>query len=262
MNQAEPSHSFNRLKEIIDRLRGPDGCSWDRQQTHASLKPYLVEECYEVLHAIDEGKPEKLREELGDLLLQIMLHSRIADEAGQYDINEVMDGISDKLVHRHPHVFGEQKTESVGEIRHYWHLLKQEEKGKERSVLSGALPHMPALAYSQLIQRKVAAVGFDWEKTEDILDKLAEEIGELIKAPQGEKAEEFGDILFVLVNLARRLQIDAEMALRQANRKFFRRFSIMESICRERSVTFADLSFDEQNRLWEEAKEELAKEDQ
>jgi tetrapyrrole methylase family protein / MazG family protein len=258
MPENKKQTSFERLKEIIDRLRGPDGCPWDRQQTHESLKPYLVEECYEVAHAIDESKPPKLKEELGDLLLQIMLHSRIADEDSQYDINNVMDGISDKLVRRHPHVFGGHRTSDLDEINYNWHELKKEEAGKEKSVLSGAPPMMPSLAYSQLIQRKVAAVGFDWEKTKDILEKLAEEIGELVRAAdKTEKASEFGDILFVLVNIARRLEIDAEQALQDANHRFFDRFSYMEKLCKERGLNFADLSFDAQNKLWDEAKRAL-----
>jgi tetrapyrrole methylase family protein / MazG family protein len=249
--------SFERLKEIIDRLRSPDGCPWDKKQTHDSLKPYLVEECYETLHAIDQGD-EKLREELGDLLLQIMLHSRIASEEKSFDIGDVMDGISDKLVRRHPHVFGDLKTKDLKEINHNWHTLKQEEPGKEKSVLSGAPAMMPALAYSQLIQRKVAAVGFDWEKPEDILEKLTEEVGELVRAENTrEKASEFGDVLFVLVNLARRLGIDAEDSLRETNEKFFRRFSNMEKLCKERGLSFEKLSFDQQNKLWDEAKKNV-----
>jgi tetrapyrrole methylase family protein / MazG family protein len=250
--------SFDRLKDIIDKLRGPEGCPWDKQQTHDSLKPYLVEECYEVAHAIDEARPPKLREELGDLLLQIMLHSRIADEDGQYNINDVMDGIGDKLVRRHPHVFGGKKTSDLDEINYSWHELKKEEAGKEKSVLSGAPAMMPALAYSQLVQRKVAGVGFDWKITEDILEKLTEEVGELVRAgDKKEKAAEFGDILFVLVNIARRMDIDAEQSLKDANARFFRRFSYMEKLCHERGVNFADLSFDQQNKLWDEAKKEL-----
>jgi tetrapyrrole methylase family protein/MazG family protein len=249
--------SFKRLKDIIDRLRGPGGCPWDKRQTHQSLKPYLVEECYEVLQAIDKGKSEKLCEELGDLLLQIMLHSRIAEEDKEFNIDNVMDKISDKLVHRHPHVFGDEKTEDLQEINYNWHSLKQEEKGKEGSILSGLPDVMPSLAHSQLIQRKVAEVGFDWEKPEDILEKLTEEMTELAEAKTDEqRAEEFGDVLFVLVNYARRLGIDSEMALRETNRKFFQRFIRMEEICRERGLKFADLSFDEQNALWEEAKKD------
>jgi tetrapyrrole methylase family protein/MazG family protein len=247
--------SFKRLRDIIDKLRGPDGCPWDKKQTHQSLKPYLVEESYEVLQAIDRGKSEKLCEELGDLLLQIMLHSRIADEAGEFNIDDVIDRISDKLIHRHPHVFGNDKTEDLDEIKHNWHSLKQEEKGKEGSILSGLPDIMPSLAHSQLIQRKVAEVGFDWEKPEDILEKLTEEMTELAEARNDEeKAAEFGDILFVLVNYARRLGIDSEIALRETNRKFYKRFTRMEEICRQRGNSFAHLSFDEQNALWEEAK--------
>ena len=252
--------SFERLKRIIDTLRGPDGCPWDKKQTHESLKPYLVEESYEVAHAIDEGRASKLKEELGDLLLQIMLHSRIADEDRQYDINDVMDGISDKLMHRHPHVFGGKKTDDLDEINFNWHELKKEEAGKENSVLSGAPATMPALAYSQLIQRKAAGAGFDWDKTEDILEKLAEEVGEIVRAGnKKEKAAEFGDVLFVLVNIARRMDIDAEQSLKDANARFFRRFTYMEKLCRERGINFSGLSFDEQNRLWDEAKKTLSK---
>jgi tetrapyrrole methylase family protein / MazG family protein len=247
--------SSKRLKDIIDTLRGPEGCPWDKKQTHQSLKPYLVEECYEVLQAIDKGKPEKLCEELGDLLLQIMLHARIADEAGEFNIEDVMDKISDKLIHRHPHVFGGDKTEDLEQINYNWHSLKQKEKGKEGSILAGLPEIMPSLAHSQLIQRKVAEVGFDWEKPEDILEKLVEEMTELLEAgTDAEKAEEFGDVLFVLVNYARRLGIDSETALHETNRKFLKRFNRMEELCRQRGLIFADLSFDEQNALWEEAK--------
>jgi tetrapyrrole methylase family protein/MazG family protein len=249
------SQSFRRLKDIIDKLRGPDGCPWDRKQTHQSLKPYLVEESYEVLQAIDKGESQKLREELGDLLLQIMLHARIADEEGEFNIDDVMDKISDKLIYRHPHVFGNKKTADLEEIKQDWHNLKQAEKGKEGSILSGLPETMPSLAHSQLIQRKVAEAGFDWEKTADILEKLDEEVSELAEAGSGgERAAEFGDILFVLVNYARRLGIDAEIALHEANQRFFRRFTRMEELCRERGLEFAKLSFSEQNALWEEVK--------
>lgn len=247
--------SFQRLRDIIDRLRSPEGCPWDRKQTHQSLKPYLVEECYEVLQAIDKGEPQKLKEELGDLLLQIMLHARIAAEDGEFNVDDVMDKISDKLIHRHPHVFGDKKTKALEEIKHDWHSLKQEEKGKEGSILSGLPDIMPSLAHSQLLQRKVAEVGFDWEKPEDILEKLEEEISELSDAAnQQERVAEFGDVLFVLVNYALRLGIDAETALREANRRFFNRFTRMEQFCRERGLSFAKLSFDQRNELWEEAK--------
>jgi tetrapyrrole methylase family protein/MazG family protein len=250
--------SFTELKEIITRLRGPDGCPWDRKQTHASLKPFLVEESYEVLQALEEGTPQKLCGELGDLLLQIMLHAQIAAEAGQFDIDDVVCGISHKLIHRHPHVFGGRKVKDVVgvvEVEQSWEVLKQEERVEGESILAGMPEQMPALGYSQSMQRRVAGVGFDWEKVEEIIDKLAEEVAEIKQAPdQHEKAKEFGDLLFTLANIARRLDIDLEMALRSANQRFYRRFTYMEEVCRERGLNLAGLSLDEQNALWEEAK--------
>ncbi|MBM3119217.1 MAG: nucleoside triphosphate pyrophosphohydrolase [Chloroflexi bacterium] len=255
MPEEENLDSFAVLKEIIARLRGPNGCPWDRKQTHASLKPYLVEECYEVLRALEEGTPQKLCEELGDLLLQIMLHAQIAAEAGQFSIDDVAQGISSKLVHRHPHVLGGHKVEDAGEVELNWEALKQEERTEGESLLSGVPEQMPALAYSQSVQRRVAGVGFDWEKVEEIIDKLAEEVAEIKQAPdQQERAKEFGDLLFTLANVARRLDVDLEMALRSANQRFCRRFAYMEQLCRDRGINFAGLSLDEQNALWEEAK--------
>jgi tetrapyrrole methylase family protein/MazG family protein len=253
--EKENLDSFAALRQIIAKLRSPEGCPWDRKQTHASLKPYLIEECYETLQALDEGAPQKLCEELGDLLLQIVLHAQIATEAGQFSIDDVIRGISSKLIHRHPHVFGGQKVQDVGEVELNWEALKQEEREEGESLLAGAPEQMPALAYSQSIQRRVAGVGFDWEKVEEIIDKLAEEVSEIKNATdQQEKAKEFGDLLFTLANVARRLDIDLEMALRSANQRFCRRFAYMEEACRNRGVSFGSLSFDEQNALWEEAK--------
>jgi tetrapyrrole methylase family protein/MazG family protein len=253
--EKENLDSFAALKEIIAKLRGPDGCPWDKKQTHASLRPYLVEECYEVLQALDEETPQKLCEELGDLLLQIMLHAQIATEAKQFDIDDVVQGISSKLIHRHPHVFGGQKVQDAGEVELNWQALKQEERGEGESLLAGAPEQMPALAYSQSIQRRVAGVGFDWDKVEEIIDKLAEEVAEVKQAPdQQERAKEFGDLLFILANVARRLDIDLEMALRSANQRFRHRFVYMEKACCERGINFGSLSLDEQNVLWEEAK--------
>jgi len=250
--------NFAALKEIIAKLRSPEGCPWDRKQTHASLKPYLIEECYEVLQALEKGTPQKLCEELGDLLLQIMLHAQIAAEASQFNIDDVVRGISSKLIHRHPHVFGGRKVQDAGEVELNWQALKQEEREKGESILSGVPEQMPALAYSQSIQRRVAGVGFDWEKMDEIIDKLAEEVTEIKQAPnQQEKAKEFGDLLFTIANIARRLDIDLEMALRSANQRFCHRFAYMEEICRERGVNLGSLSLDEQNALWEEAKRKL-----
>jgi tetrapyrrole methylase family protein/MazG family protein len=251
-------NNFAVLKEIIAKLRSPEGCPWDRKQTHASLRPYLIEECYEVLQALEKGTPQKLCEELGDLLLQIMLHAQIAAEAEQFDIDDVVRGISGKLVHRHPHVFGGRKVQDAGEVELNWQALKQEEREEGESLLSGVPEQMPALAYSQSIQRRVAGVGFDWEEVDEIIDKLAEEVAEIKQAPnQQEKAQEFGDLLFTLANIARRLDIDLEMTLRSANQRFCRRFACMEKLCRERGLNFSSLSLDEQNALWEEAKRKL-----
>ncbi|HEX75089.1 MAG TPA: nucleoside triphosphate pyrophosphohydrolase [Dehalococcoidia bacterium] len=250
--------NFAALKGIIARLRSSDGCPWDRKQTHASLKPYLIEECYEVLQALEEGTPQKLCEELGDLLLQIMLHAQIAAEGREFDIEDVARGISNKLIHRHPHVFGELRVKDAAEVELKWEALKQDERRQGESLLSSVPKQMPALAYSQSIQRRVASVGFDWEKTEDIIDKLVEEVDELRRAPsQDEKGKEFGDLLFTLANIARRLDIDLEAALRSANQRFFQRFSYMEEACRQRGISFDSLSLDEQNALWEEAKQRV-----
>lgn len=255
MSHAEELNSFAALREIVAKLRGPDGCPWDKQQTHASLKPYLIEECYEVLQALEGGSAQKLREELGDLLFQVMIHAQLATEDGEFGIEEVVRGISSKLIHRHPHVFGDLKVKDASEVKLNWEALKQEGRQEGESLLSSVPKQMPALAYSQSVQRRVAAVGFDWEKVEEIVDKLAEEVDELRQAQsQDEKTKEFGDLLFTLANIARRLDIDLEAALRAANERFYRRFSCMEEICRKRSISFASLSLDEQNALWEEAK--------
>ncbi len=256
--QETNTSNFAELKSIIAKLRSPEGCPWDRQQTHDSLRPYLIEECYEVLQALEEGTPQKLCEELGDLLLQIMLHAQIAVEDGQFTIEDVVRGITNKIIHRHPHVFGDVEVKDAVEVRQNWEALKSAERHEDESLLSSVPRSMPALSYSQSIQRRVASVGFDWAKTEDILEKLAEEVAEFIKAPdRDEKSREFGDLLFVLVNIGRRLDIDSESALREANQRFYNRFACMEQLGRQRGISFSDLSFDQQNALWEEAKERV-----
>jgi tetrapyrrole methylase family protein/MazG family protein len=246
---------FSALVKIIAHLRGPDGCPWDKEQTHTSLRESFLQECYEVLETLDEGDTYKLREELGDLLLHIVLQAQIAEESGEFKIADVIKSINEKLIHRHPHVFGGQKVKDVDEIVHNWEALKQEEKGSEESIIASVPKSMPALSYSQEIQHRVAQVGFDWENDAGVVEKLAEEVGELTRADTVEsKNEEFGDLLFTFANIARRQGVDLEVALRDANRKFSRRFRCMEELCRQRGVNFSHLSFDEQNRLWEEAK--------
>lgn len=250
--------TFNTLVSIIARLRSPGGCPWDRKQTHASLRAALLGECYEVLEALDEGDVEKLSYELGDLLLQIILHTQIAAEAGEFKLKDVIKNINTKLINRHPHIFGSAKAKNAEEVVHNWEVLKQEERGREVSMLENVPGQMPALSYSQEIQSRVARVGFDWEDIEGVIDKLAEEVSELKQVEDRERREqEFGDLLFTLVNVARRLGVDSESALREANRRFYRRFTCMEELCRQRGVNFADLSFDEQNALWEEAKRQV-----
>ena len=246
---------FETLVKIIAQLRAPDGCPWDREQTHASLREFLLQESYEVLAALDEGNSEKLRQELGDLLLQIILHTQIAAEAGEFKLGDVMKGINTKLIRRHPHVFGSETVKDAAEVAHNWEAIKQEERGVDASLLASVPAQMPALSYSKEVQRRVAEAGFDWPDIEGVIDKLAEEVGEFKQSAGEQKTEEFGDVLFTLVNLARRLGIDSESALRVANQKFYRRFSYMENLCRRRGLTFARLSFDEQNALWYEAKQ-------
>lgn len=243
------------LVDIVAKLRSPDGCPWDKEQTHASLREDLLEECYEVLETIDEGNSVKLCEELGDLLMQVVFHAQIAAEAGEFELGDVLAGINTKLIHRHPHVFGSKKVKNTEEVLLNWEQLKREERGADTSILASVPKQMPALGYSQEIQRRVVRVGFDWKDIDGVIEKLTEEINELKQADSQErKAQEFGDLLFTLANIARRLEIDSETALRQANQRFYRRFTCMEEACRQRGLNLAELSFDEQNALWEEAK--------
>ena len=258
MSLPQNRSQFATLVDIIARLRGSDGCPWDRKQTHSSLRENLLQECYEVLEALDEGDSKKLCHELGDLLMQVVLHAQIATEAGEFELGDVINSINTKLIHRHPHVFGSLKVKDADEVLVNWEALKKEERGTDTSMLSHVPREMPALSYSQEIQERVARVGFDWEDIGGVIDKLAEEVGEFKQADsQEEKEREFGDLMFTLANIARRLGVDLESALREANRRFYRRFSCMEELCRQRGVNFADLSFDEQNALWEEAKKRV-----
>jgi len=258
LSSPRKREQFATLVNIIAKLRAPDGCPWDRKQTHASLRENLLEECYEVLHALDEGDSGRLCEELGDLLMQVVLHSQIATEAGEFEMGDVISSINTKLIRRHPHIFGSQKVKGAEEVAHNWEVLKQEERGADTSILDSVPGQMPALGYSQEIQRRVAQVGFDWEDIDGVIDKLTEEVGEFKRAESQErKAQEFGDLLFTLVNIARRMGVDLEAALRQANQRFYRRFTFMEEVCRQRGVSLGKLSFDEQNELWEEAKKKV-----
>ncbi len=250
--------SFSTFENIVAKLRAPDGCPWDREQTHASLKPYLIEEAYEALQALDEENNKKLCEELGDLLLQIVLHAQIGSESGEFQMRDVIEGISTKLIRRHPHVFDDSQAGNAQEVALEWEVIKQDERDSEDSLLSNVPTGMPALIYSHSIQRRAAGVGFDWIEFEGIVDKIAEEVEELSQAStHQEKIHEFGDILFALVNAARWQDVNLEEALRLANERFCQRFGYMEEQCHDRGVILRDLSFDEQNALWDEAKREL-----
>jgi tetrapyrrole methylase family protein/MazG family protein len=247
--------SFAGLQYIVSRLRAPDGCPWDRAQTHASLRPFLLEEAYEALAALDEGDAAKLREELGDLLLQIMLHGQIAAEDDEFTVEDVIEGIASKLLRRHPHVFGDVKVDTPEEVVLKWEEIKSEERGDRRPLLADVPQTMPALAYSQSLQRRAAGVGFDWPRVEDVLEKLSEEVRELSQAETAkQRREELGDVLFVLTSLARKLEVDAEESLTLAARRFQERFTAMESLARERGLKLDKLGLAEMESLWQEAK--------
>jgi tetrapyrrole methylase family protein/MazG family protein len=253
---AEPE-KFATLVAVIARLRGPEGCPWDKEQTHASLRGNLLQECYEVLEALDKTDAASLCEELGDLLMQVVLHAQIARESEEFSLEDVIRGITTKLISRHPHVFGKRRVKDTDEVLRNWETLKQEERPAGSSILTGVPSGMPALAYSQEIQRRVARLGFDWENIDGVFDKLAEEVAEVREAKdKARRAEEFGDVVFTLANIARHLDIDLEATLREANSRFQRRFTRMEKTCRERGVNLGELSLAEQNAHWEESKRE------
>lgn len=255
MSLPEDLSKFKTLVEIIARLRAPDGCPWDKEQTHQTLRANLLAECYEVLEALDKGDADKLCEELGDLLLQIVLHAQIAKDDGEFEVGDVIESIATKIIHRHPHVFGKAKVRDANEVMHNWEALKRKEREEGESMLAGVPEDMPALAYAYEISRRAVRVGFEWENIEGVIDKLAEEIKEIKDAGSlEEKEREYGDLLFTLVNVARWEGIDAEAALRNANRKFYKRFTRMEDLCKERGLSLDKLSFKEMDRLWEEAK--------
>ncbi len=247
--------SMAGLRHIIYRLRAPGGCPWDRKQSHDSLKPYLIEEAYEVLEALDLGDPDKLREELGDLLLQIVLHSQMATESGDFSMEDVFRGINAKLIRRHPHVFGDRTVADASEVLRNWEQIKREEKGEGSSTIESVPRILPALAYAQSVQRRAARLGFDWKEISGVIDKVAEEVQELAAAGSAEeRRQELGDVLFALVNVARWLDIDAEDALRLASRKFIKRFEHVEKLCAERSLQLSKLSPEALDKLWEESK--------
>jgi len=249
------NHTFPRLREVIATLRGPYGCEWDKKQTHESLREYLVEEVYEVIDAIDDQDDEAIIEELGDVLLQVMLHSQIGEDDGYFTVDEVIQGITNKMIHRHPHVF----SNSTGDISQTWDELKQAEKSEQSiSILSDIPKSLPALAKAFKIQKKVAKVGFDWDDINEVWLKLDEEIAEIkeaiITGEQTEIESELGDIIFALVNLARHYKINPEVALHRTNRKFVNRFNYIEEALAKAGKGLTDSSLEEMDHYWDEAK--------
>jgi tetrapyrrole methylase family protein/MazG family protein len=249
------SAAYEALRDVVARLRAPDGCPWDREQTHASLRPYVIEEAFEVVAVLDDGETEKLPEELGDLLFQVLLHTQLAEEAGEFAMTDILDGLAQKLIRRHPHVFGDVQLENAEQVIEQWDRLKQKERAEDASALANVPAAMPALSYAQTLLRRAEAAGFAWPHRDDILVKLTEEIGELAAAPDQEgAAEELGDILLNVANYARSLGIDAEQALREAGHKFRRRFTGVETRARQRSIDMRAASREELMALWREAK--------
>jgi tetrapyrrole methylase family protein / MazG family protein len=251
--------SFESFQEIVAHLRAPNGCPWDKEQTHDSLRKHLLEESYEAIAAIDSGNFGSMREEFGDLLLQIMLHSQIASEEGEFTANDVVKGIYDKIIRRHPHVFGDAKVSGVDGVLTNWEKLKDKErksKGeKEKGMLDGVPLALPALSQAQEYQDRAARVGFDWPVIDGVLDKLAEEIQEVKQAETDfELADEIGDLFFVLVNFARWKKVDAESALRGTSMKFKKRFGYIETNAKKQGRNLSDMKLEEMDALWDEAK--------
>ncbi|HXB55693.1 MAG TPA: nucleoside triphosphate pyrophosphohydrolase [Vicinamibacteria bacterium] len=267
MNQPplkEAGDAFARFVQLIARLRAPGGCPWDREQTHESLKPMTLEEAYEVVEAIDHRDDQELAGELGDLLLQVVFHAQLATEGARFTIADVIERVFEKMVRRHPHVFADHPAATPGEVLRNWEAIKEEEragkgKGSDASMLDSVSRGLPATMEAFQMTTKVSRVGFDWPDATSVLSKLEEEVGELKEAvAAGEDpaavGEEIGDLLFVIVNLSRRLGVDPESALKAGNRKFRRRFRYVEEQLRARGKRPADSSLEEMDGLWNEAK--------
>ena len=266
--------NFEDLIELMQKLRSPDGCPWDREQTYATLAPMLLEEAYEAFEAVEEardGQPNELRDELGDLLFQIVFYAQVAKEQGDFSINDVTNAIHEKMVRRHPHVFGDTSAADTATVLRNWEAMKQDERraagksAREESLLDGVSSKAPALMEAHQLSTKAARVGFDWEKLEDIFAKLEEEVGELraaiqthvksnTEADHTRVREELGDLLFAATNIARHLKVEPEAALKLTNRKFRQRFGFIEKKLRERNQTFEATTLDELEELWQEAK--------
>jgi len=250
--------AFKKLVEIVAQLRAPGGCPWDREQTHESLLPATIEEAYEVAEAARSRNDAHFREELGDLLLLAVMHAEIACEAGRFNINDVIGEITDKLIRRHPHVFGESNARDAGAVLKQWEAIKREEKKTDTHYLASLPRAMPALMRAQKAQSKVARVNFDWAELRDVLAKVEEELGELKSAIEGEDRrsieDEIGDLLFAVVNLARKTKLDAETALQSATEKFVRRFNLVEDELKTRGKKLGDVDLAELDAIWNAVK--------
>lgn len=253
--------NLEELIKVVRRLRAPDGCPWDREQTHFSLRTNMIEEAYEAVDAIDDNDMKHLREELGDVLLQVLLHSQIASENGDFNLDDVAKELKDKLIHRHPHVFGDAKISSADGVVDAWEQLKAQEKIHRKSVMDGISRSQAALISAQKISKKAIKVGFEWPNEESLYECIMSEFDEFKEATlEGDRVhmeEEFGDILFATVNLARWNNIDAEQALLKANKKFEKRFRKMEELA---TKPLTEYSFEEYDALWKQAKKEINQE--
>ncbi|WP_077329962.1 nucleoside triphosphate pyrophosphohydrolase [Virgibacillus siamensis] len=252
-------HTFTRLREVIAQLRGPDGCPWDKKQTHETLRVYAIEEVYELIEAIDLQDDDGIIEELGDILLQVMLHSQIGADDGYFTVDDVIRSITDKMIHRHPHVFGKGSAETAADVVKSWAALKQEEKGDTRkSLLDGVPVGLPALAAAAKLQDKAASAGFSWDNSADMWAKLQEEMDEvhaaIEKEDEANTIEELGDVLFVLANISRYYKVNPELALNQANRKFRSRFTYIEKQLNEQGKDVFQSSLEEMDYYWNQAK--------
>jgi len=249
---------FNRLLDIINELR--EKCPWDKKQTNESLRKLTIEETYELSESIFSGSDEGIRNELGDLMLHIVFYARIGSERGSFTMADVLEGINNKLVYRHPHVFGDVKADNASEVEKNWEHLKIKEENGYKPVLSGVPASLPAIVKANRIQEKVRGVGFDWEKREQIWDKVREEISELSNEITNHNTEsiesELGDVMFSIINASRLYGIDPEAALEKTNRKFIRRFNYLESQTLKNGISLHDMSLDEMNVIWEEAKKD------
>ena len=257
---SETLNSLSKLIKITDTLMGKDGCPWDKVQTRESLKPYLVEETYEVLDALDANDPEKIKDELGDLLYQILFHSKISSLKGEFNFRDVINNLSEKMVRRHPHVFQEGELNTPDQVVKQWEEIKRNEKNQvnQKSILDNIPKTLPSLLRAQKLQKKAAKEGFDWDQINDVFDKLDEEIAEfkeaVLKKKSADIQNEIGDIIFVITNIAKCYKIDAEEALRSTNNKFIKRFQYIEQKIEAKGKTLKNSPLEEMERYWQEAK--------